>query len=176
MEQTREHTRAKGLAKAALLLALLLLAVAGGAFGYAAWLKGQPGYPPRADPNVQVGTPENGAAALEELQRQVDEGMLTFGINATAAFENGASLGNLMIENPKENGSKFAVTVVRADTEETVYRSGTLEPGQYLENVTLDTALEKGEYPCTAYFDAYSLTDDTYLGRAAAEITLYILE
>lgn len=176
MERTTQHNKAKRLAKAALLLALLVLAVAGGAFGYAVWLKGQPGYPPRADPNVQVGAPQNGTAALEELQRQVDEGMLTFGINATAAFENGVSPGNLMLENPQENRSKFAVMVVRADTGETVYQSGTLEPGQYLENVTLDTPLEKGEYPCTAYIDAYSLTDDAYLGRAAAEITLYILE
>jgi len=36
--------------------------------------------------------------------------------------------------------------------------------------------LAKGEYACTAYFDAYRLSDDGYIGRAGAQITLYVLE
>ena len=45
-----------------------------------------------------------------------------------------------------------------------------------IETAPLDTELAEGEYPCVAYFDAYSLGDDSYLGRAGAEITLYVLE
>lgn len=171
------HARPKAVqdkwkALALVLLALLVL-VALCAYLYTRWLRGLPPPPPRPEPNVQVGEPTE-ADALEELQRQVDESMLTFGINATASFENGASPGNLMIDNPKENGSRFTVTIERRDTGETVYTSGTLEPGQYMDQVTLDVALPAGEYPCTAWFDAYRLADSGYIGRAGAEITLYI--
>ncbi len=102
--------------------------------------------------------------------------MLTFGINATPSFENGSAKGNLMIENPPENGNRFTVAIYRRDTEEKIYQSGYLDPGQVIETAPLDAELAEGEYPCVAYFDAYSLGDDSYLGRAGAEITLYVLE
>lgn len=154
-----------------LLLALALLALG----GYAVALRGQT-VRMELDPNVQVGVLSGDTATLEELQQQVDEGMLSFGINATPQFAKDTLQGNLMVENPPENGSRFKVSVYRNDTGEKIYESGAVEPGQYLETVTLSTALEKGEYPCTAYFDAYNLADEGYLGRAGAEITVYILE
>ena len=40
----------------------------------------------------------------------------------------------------------------------------------------LDVELPKGEYPCTAYFDAYRIDDSAYVGRAGAQITLYVLD
>lgn len=157
---------------AALALALLLAA------GAYALLRGQEKAAPAlaADPNVRVGTltqdPERRRA---ELQAVVDESAVSFSINATPSFESGAAPGNLMIENHAGARNKFTVSVYRTDTDELVYQSGTIAPGQYIESAALDVPLAAGEYPCEAYFDAYRLADDTFLGRAGAKLTLYIL-
>ena len=81
-----------------------------------------------------------------------------------------------MVENPPNNGKRFTVTIQRDDTGEVIYKSGYLDPEQYIDEVPLDVELPKGEYACTAYFDAYRLSDDGYIGRAGAQITLYVLE
>ena len=158
----------------AILLLLLLIGVIG-AFSWwyrAAQPADGPGLP---DANARVGTLADPAGRQAELDRMAEEGMLTFGINATPSFESGGAKGNLMIENPPENGNRFTVAIYRQDTEEKIYQSGYLDPGQVIETAPLDAELAAGEYPCVAYFDAYSLGDDSYLGRAGAEITVYIL-
>ena len=116
----------------------------------------------------------------EERQRELDsvveEGMMIFSINATPFMIDGKGKANLMVENPPNNGKRFTVTIQRDDTGEVIYKSGYLDPEQYIDEVPLDVELAKGEYACTAYFDAYRLSDDGYIGRAGARITLYVLE
>ena len=123
------------------------------------------------DPNVKVGSLSGDFADLDKI---VDEGMLTFSINATPAFPDGTSPGNLMIENAEINNNRFTVAIYRADTGEKVYESGYLDPGQYIESAPLDVDLDAGRYPCTAQFSTYKLSDNTPIGQAAAEITLYV--
>ena len=123
------------------------------------------------DPNVQVGSLSGDFADLDKI---VDEGMLTFSINATPAFADGASPGNLMIENAEINNNRFTVAIYRTDTGEKVYESGYLDPGQYIEEAPLDVDLDAGKYPCTAQFSTYKLSDNAPIGQAAAEITLYV--
>lgn len=125
----------------------------------------------KPDPNVQIGSLTGGT---ENLDKIVDEGMLTFGINATPSFETGSSAGNLMIENDEINNNRFTVTIYRDDTKEVVYESGYLDPGQYIENAKLDTALPAGTYSCTAQFNTYSLENNKPIGTAAAQITIYV--
>ena len=129
-----------------------------------------------AEGNVKTGTLHNPEERQKELNQIVEEGMLAFSINATPFMKNGASTANLLVENPPGNGKRFTITIERDDTGEEIYRSGYLDPEQYIDNVPLDVELPKGEYPCTAYFDAYRLSDDGYIGRAGAQITLYVLE
>ena len=130
-----------------------------------------------AEGNVKTGTLEiDPAKRQEELNRVVEEGMLAFSINATPFMEDGASTANLLVENPPGNGKRFTITIQRNDTGEEIYKSGYLDPEQYIDDVPLDVVLEKGEYACTAYLDAYRLSDNAYIGRAGARITLYVLE
>ena len=68
------------------------------------------------------------------------------------------------------------MTITRDDTGEEIYRSGYLDPEQYIDEVALDVELVKGEYACTVNFDTYRIRDNSYIGRAAAQITLYVLE
>ena len=132
--------------------------------------------PLQADPNVKVGTlQENPEERQKELEQMVEEGMITFSINATPVLSDGQSKANLMIENPSENGNRFTVQIFRRDSGEKIYESGYLDPGQYIDEVALDVSLAAGEYPCTAYFTAYQIADNSYIGRAGAELTLYVL-
>ena len=54
-----------------------------------------------------------------------------------------------MIENPPENGNRFTVAIYRRDTEEKIYQSGYLDPGQVMETAPLDAELAEGEYTVT---------------------------
>lgn len=123
------------------------------------------------DANARVGSL---SGDFEDLDKIVDEGMLTFSINVTPSFSDGTSSGNLMIENAEINNNRFTCAIYRKDNGEKIYQSGTLDPGQYIENAPLDADLEPGEYPCTAYFETYKLSDNTPIGQAAAEITVYV--
>jgi len=66
------------------------------------------------------------------------------------------------------------VTIRREDTGEEIYKSGYLDPEQYIGDAPLDVELPAGEYPCLAYFDAYRISDNAYIGRAAAKITVFV--
>ena len=122
-------------------------------------------------PNVRVGSLTGGYADLDKI---VDEGMLTFSINATPAFPDGATPGNLMIENAEINNNRFTVAIYRNDTGEKIYESGYLDPGQYIESAPLDVDLDEGVYECTAQFSTYKLADNAPIGQAAAEVKIYV--
>lgn len=124
------------------------------------------------DPNVKVGSLTGNT---DDLDKIVEEGLLTFSINVTPVFDTGDAQGNLMIENTNINNNRFTCAIFRNDTGERIYQSGTLDPGQYIEFAPLEVDLAAGEYPCTAYFNTYSLQDNTPIGQAAAEITIYVL-
>ena len=128
------------------------------------------------DGNVKIGTLQDPEGRQRELDAMVEEGMLAFGVNATPFMKNGKGKANLYIENPPENRNRFTVTVIRDDTGEEIYKSGYLDPEQYIDEAALDVELPKGEYACTVNFDAYRVEDNTYIGRAAAQIVLYVLE
>lgn len=124
------------------------------------------------DANAKVGSL---SGDFDDLDKIVDEGMLTFSINVTPSFADGTSPGNLMIENAEINNNRFTCAIYRKDNGEKIYQSGALDPGQYIETAPLDADLEPGEYPCTAYFETFKLSDNSPIGQAAAEITVYVL-
>ena len=158
------------------LAVVFCLIVAGGA-GYFVHANSQPQLQfPQLEPegNVRSGTLSDPAGRQAELDAIVQEGMLTFSINATPVMSDGKGNANLMIENPTGNGNRFTVTIRREDTGEEIYKSGYLDPEQYIEDAPLDVELPAGEYPCLAYFAAYRISDNAYIGRAAAKITVFV--
>ncbi len=156
--------------RAAIIAGLVLLLLAGLAVWWVLGRTSEGALP--SDPNVRVGSITGGT---EDLDKIVDEGMLTFSINSTPVFEDGAANGNLMIENSEINNNRFTVTIVRDDTGEKIYQSGALDPGQYIDDVPLDVDLPAGEYACTATFSTYRLSDDSPIGQAAAGLTITVL-
>ena len=166
----RKQNRKSGINLLVILLSAVFCLAVLGAAGYCIVTFGQSGAESREtelvpEGNVKIGTLNDPAARQSELNGIVDEGMLTFSINTTPCMQDGRSPANLMIENPPSNGNRFTVIIIRDDTGE-----------QYIDETELDVVLPQGEYSCSAYFDAYRVKDSSYIGRAAAQITLYVFQ
>lgn len=171
------RTRRNHINMAVIILALVFcMAVLGGAGYFVYTNKAVEVQLPQLEPEarVQSGTLHDPAGRQAELDALVREGMLTFSINATPSMRVGETEVNLLIENPPDNGNRFTVTINREDTGEEIYKSGYLDPEQYIEEAPLNVELPAGEYPCVANFDAYRISDNAYIGRASARITLYV--
>ena len=112
---------------------------------------------------------------VNDLNKQVEDGMITMSMNANPAFENGSAKGNLLIENDKSNKHPQVVQIYRDDTKELIYTSSMIPVGKYINEDTLDVKLSKGEYKCTAYFNAVNETTGETLGTSGANITIHIL-
>lgn len=114
-------------------------------------------------------------AEIQELMnRKVDESMLSISINSSPEFEDGKSKGSLRIENSASNRYNMKVRIRVNDTKEEVYHSDAIKPGQVIKEDTLDKVLAKGEYDCTATFEAYDTETNEKVGEAAAVLTIYI--
>lgn len=97
---------------------------------------------------------------------------LAIKINSYIDFENSKSEGIANIENNKKNSSDIVVKILLKETNEEVYESKKLKPGEKVEEIKLSKKLPKGKYKAIAYFYAYQ--NDEYLGKSGAMISLNI--
>lgn len=115
------------------------------------------------------------AAEIQELmEKKVDESMLAISINSSPEFEDGKSKGTLRIENSATNRYNMKVRIITDSDEKEIYYSDAIKPGQVIKEDVLDVTLAKGEYPCTATFEAYDTENNEKVGEAAAKLTIYI--
>lgn len=117
--------------------------------------------------------------SAEEMQaginQVVEEGMFNISINSNPIFEDGRTEGNLGIENIPGNQYLMQVTITLDDTGQTVYESGLIEPGYYIDKAKLTMPLAAGEYPATALFTAVNPENETdEIGTGAANIVISI--
>ena len=130
------------------------------------------------DNNATVGGWEEADtdAIVDSLNEKVEQGMINISMNTTPVFSDGMSAGNLMIVNEGINNYPQVVTIVRNDTNETIYQSNAIPVGSKIEQAELTVDLDAGTYECTALF--YNVDPDTgnYLGCAGAMITITVLE
>lgn len=61
--------------------------------------------------------------------------------------------------NPEQNTCYFVLTVTLDETDEVIYESKYLKPGQHLYEVELTKALEAGEYQATLHYSTYAIHD-----------------
>ena len=119
--------------------------------------------------------PDTSAEEIEKrLNEQIDESMLNISINKNPVFENGQAEGNLRIENIPANHYAMTVEIVREDNGETIYKSGLISPGYFVEKAKLDTPLGKGVYKAVAVFTAYDPETRQEMGTAGANISLMV--
>ena len=107
------------------------------------------------------------------LNEQLEEGMINISMNTSPYFEDGSSLGNLMIVNETINRYPQKVQIIRNDTEEVIYTSGAIAVGSKIEAAALDADLDAGTYECTALFHNLDHSGNI-IGSAGAIITITI--
>lgn len=108
------------------------------------------------------------------MDEKVEEGSIQININSDLTFADGGSEGLVRIVNTKNNHYLLVVEFIRKDNGESVYRSGAMEPGHYLEKDRLDVDLPKGDYPIEIHFKNYNIKSEEYVGEAVAESILHI--
>lgn len=115
----------------------------------------------------------------EEIQKMMDEkvaeGSVQISINSSLIFKDGKSRGNVRIENSKNNHYLMIVEMIRKDNRKTIFKSGVIEPGYYLEKARLKGNLPAGDYPVEVHFKNYDMNTEEYVGEAVAECTIHIL-
>ena len=168
--------------KPVLLIIIIILLVAALIFGFAYFMLPKQQEPKQTSEELaeeqaaEMGIlPDMSAEDIEKrLNEQIDKSMLNISIYKNPVFENGEAEGNLRIENIPANHYAMTVEIVREDNGETVYQSGLISPGYFVENAKLDTPLEKGIYPAVAVFTAYDTETKQEMGTAGANINLMI--
>lgn len=123
--------------------------------------------------NVVV-TPDNVEEVLSDMQnQQVQAGTYEVTMNTTWNFDKGDSASsNAYVENSTANTNDVYFDIVRSDTNETIYKSPIIPLGSHLENITLDTPLDKGTYDCVL---TYYLLDDSQETISKLNISLSIV-
>ncbi len=163
-----------------IVIIVLLLAAMGGMY----WYMNQP--KPEEQPKSSDEILEEQAAQMgilpgmsaedieKKLNEQIDKSMLNIAINANPVFESGTAEGNVRIENIPANHYAMTVEIVREDNGESVYKSGLIKPGYFVETAKLSTPLEKGVYKAVAVFTAYDLETNQEIGTAGANVSLMV--
>lgn len=77
------------------------------------------------------------------------------------------------LQNPDENDVYFQISFYLTDTEELLYQSKLLSPGQHLYSIELTRGLESGEYPLTIQYDTYSM-DGSFTPKNGASVNCYL--
>ena len=127
------------------------------------------------DENAVVGQRETRTTEeiQAELNKKVEDGMITISINLCPVFADGSSKGLLRIVNEKANKHPQMVEIYRIDNKELVYKSGLIPVGSGVEYDRLLIDLDKGEYPCVAYISSVGVNGEI-LGKAGAEMLIKI--
>jgi len=166
--------------KKALLLILLLLIIVGAGGGYWWYTHNQVMDATTKywfdrlaqDGSLQGKTPTEVQGILNSV---VEEGMFNVSMNAKAIFNDAKSEGSIGLENIPENRYYCRVVIRRDDTNEVLYESQGIKPGQYIDKIKLKQNLPAGNYACTAQViatDPESLDD---IGQVQVKIQVNVL-
>ena len=171
-ESTDTAKRGGRRARVALALALvLLLSVAAGLMTC-----GRDGSGSFFDADAKVGqAPYKSREQMqEELGRIVEEGMFNISVASVIEFADGAAPGTAYIENVPGNRYAMKAAITLDATGETVYASGGIAPGSYIEDIALARDLAPGEYEATCTFAAFDAETLDEVGKAAAAVKLIV--
>jgi len=111
------------------------------------------------------------------ISEKVAEGMVDIEILSGPVFEYGGKKGRIGVANSESNRYSFQVTIRLDDTGESIYESGLIDPGFYVEYIELSKTLQPGDYPATATFTTYSLDEsEDAISQLNVQITLHVME
>lgn len=152
---------------------LLMLSLAG---GFALWQKNQHSrgnmLPESLAPDLKDAKDIDKAELMKRMQKEVDEGYVNLQINTQLIFNKGDEYGTIQAVNPEANKSIISFDVFLDDTDELLYSSGSILPGQYINKGKLTRALAKGTYKGYAYVKMFDET--TKKEQNASKVTMAI--
>ena len=73
------------------------------------------------------------------------------------------------LTNPENNHVYFEISFYLEETDETIYKSKLIKPGQHIYDITLEHEMEAGEYPLTIKYATYS-ADDSLTPKNGADV------
>lgn len=89
------------------------------------------------------------------------------------SFAAGKTAQTVNLKNPPENACAFVLTLT-LEGGETLWTGKALSPGEAFTSITLNRALDAGEYPATLHYDCFSLQDNTPLNGAEIQLTIEV--
>lgn len=134
----------------------------------------QPTTVSQIDDNISDGSVTN-KTSVEDLNKKVEEGMITMSMNTDPVFENGKAKGNLLIENDTSNNYPITVQIFTKKDNQLIYKSGKIPIGKFVNYAPLEVNLPKGTYECVAYFNNVDDNTGEVLGTGGSEITVHVL-
>lgn len=121
-------------------------------------------------------------AEFEEEQEKPEDGSQEAGTEAGIeipgykSIEIPADTKNVKIDltNPESNNVYFEISFYLPETDETIYTSKLIKPGQHIYEITLNREMEKGEYPLTLKYATYS-ADESLTPKNGADINCTLI-
>ena len=89
------------------------------------------------------------------------------------SFAAGKTAQVVNLKNPAENACTFVLTLT-LEGGETLWTGEALSPGEAFTRITLNRALDAGEYLATLHYDCFSLQDFAPLNGAEIQLTLEV--
>lgn len=179
MEKELSEEKEKNEKKKKLIILLLLLLLCFGVGGYFfihSWLSDTNKLPREKDAMEGFLPGMTEEEIQKMLDEKVNEGSVQISINSELVFPDGSSKGYIRIENSRNNHYLQVVEILRKDNGQLIYKSGAMEPGNYLEQARLDVDLPAGDYPVEVHFKNYDMKSEEYVGEAVAESTIHVLK
>ena len=73
------------------------------------------------------------------------------------------------LTNPESNHVYFEISFYLPETDETIYTSKLIKPGQHIYDITLEHEMEEGEYPLTIKYATYK-ADESLAPQNGADV------
>ena len=174
--QAQAQERGKKRKRVIIVIVLLLIAIAAGAL---AWLYtcsnvDMPGKPRNLNAELGMLDGKTDAEIQAELNRVVDESMFDISIASTMEFPDGASEGDIRIENVPGNRYLLECQLIETETGAALYESGILEPNHHISKGKLLKDLEAGVYSALAVFTALDPDTEDEVGKSNVEVTIIV--
>ena len=90
------------------------------------------------------------------------------------SFTAGKTAQTVNLKNPPENACTFVLTLSLDESGETLWTGKALSPGEAFTRITLERALDAGEYPATLHYDCYTIEDNQPLNGAEIQLTIEV--
>ena len=89
------------------------------------------------------------------------------------SFAAGKTAQTVNLKNPPENACTF-VLALTLEGGETLWTGKAISPGEAFTRITLNRALDAGDYSATLHYDCYTIEDNQPLNGAEIQLTLEV--